>query len=71
MFGVEFDGGNEVVGFDLVILDNFCFDWLNEEFVVVMFVEYFFDFRNEVFLKYDWIKLVGVFCGNVGVGDLF
>lgn len=55
LFGVEFDGGNEVVGFDLVILDNFCFDWLNEEFVVVMFVEYFFDFRNEVFLKYDWI----------------
>lgn len=55
MFGVEFDGGNEVVGFDLVILDNFCFDWLNEEFVVVMFVEYFFDFRNKVFLKYDWI----------------
>lgn len=55
LFGVEFDGGNEVVGFDLVILDNFCFDWLNEEFVVVMFVEYFFDFRNEVFLKYGWI----------------
>lgn len=55
MFSVEFDGGNEVVGFDLVILDNFCFDWLNEEFVVVMFVEYFFDFRNEVFLKYGWI----------------
>lgn len=55
LFGVEFDGGNEVVGFDLVILDNFCFYWLNEEFVVVMFVEYFFDFRNEVFLKYDWI----------------
>lgn len=26
LFGVEFDGGNEVVGFDLVILDNFCFD---------------------------------------------
>lgn len=67
--GVESDGGNEAAGFDPVTPDNLCSDRLNEEPVVAMLVEHFFDLRNEVFSKHGWIQLAGVFRGNVGVGD--